>query len=68
VVTASLGLAQYEAGDTPETLIRRADQALYKATILAHNRAVPEDWGQGGPMIFAPTRREGRSEERVLEG
>lgn len=47
VVTASLGLEQYEAGDTPEMLIRWADQALYKVTILGHNRAVPEDRGQG---------------------
>jgi len=60
-VTASLGFAQYEAGDTPETLIKRADQALYKAKILGRNRAVPADWGRGGP-IFAPTRTERRSE------
>jgi diguanylate cyclase len=60
-VTASLGFAQFEAGDTPETLIKRADQALYKAKILGRNRAEPADWGMGGP-IFAPTRREGRSE------
>jgi diguanylate cyclase (GGDEF)-like protein len=63
-VTASLGFAQYEAGDTPETLIKRADQALYKAKILGRNRAVPADWGRGGP-IFAPTRTEGRSEPSV---
>jgi diguanylate cyclase len=63
-VTASLGFAEYEAGDTPETLIKRADQALYKAKILGRNRAVRADWGQGGP-IFAPTRTEGRSEPSV---
>jgi diguanylate cyclase (GGDEF)-like protein len=60
-VTASLGFAQYEAGDTPETLIKRADQALYKAKILGRNRAVPADWGRAGP-IFAPTRTQRRSE------
>ena len=60
-VTASLGFAQYEAGDTSETLIKRADQALYKAKILGRNRAVPADWGRGGP-IFAPTRTERRPE------
>jgi len=60
-VTASLGFAQYEAGDTSETLIKRADQALYKAKILGRNRVVPADWGRGGP-IFAPTRTERRSE------
>ena len=63
-VTASLGFAQYEAGDTPETLIKRADQALYKAKILGRNRSEPADWGIGGP-IFAPTRTEGRSEPSV---
>ena len=38
-VTASLGFAQYEAGDTPEDLIKRADQALYKGKVLGRNRA-----------------------------
>lgn len=42
-VTASLGFAQYKAGDTPETLIKRADQALYKAKILGRNRAEAAD-------------------------
>ena len=58
VVTASLGFAQYGAGDTPETLIKRADQALYKAKILGRNRAVPADRDRSEP-IFAPTRTEG---------
>jgi diguanylate cyclase (GGDEF)-like protein len=40
VVTASLGLAQYEAGNTPETLIRRVDQALYKATSVTIARCL----------------------------
>ena|SRR5215212_1191541 len=43
-ITASLGFAGYEAGDTPETLIKRADQALYKAKILGRNRTIA-DWG-----------------------
>ncbi|HVF01783.1 MAG TPA: GGDEF domain-containing protein [Rubrobacteraceae bacterium] len=37
-VTASLGLAQYKAGETPEALITRADEALYKAKALGHIR------------------------------
>ncbi len=38
-VTVSLGLAQYKTGETPEALITRADEALYKAKTLGRNRA-----------------------------
>jgi len=51
-VTASLGFAQYEAGDTPDTLIKRADQALYKAKVLGRNRAEHAD----ERSILAPPR------------
>ncbi|MDQ3863910.1 MAG: GGDEF domain-containing protein [Actinomycetota bacterium] len=55
-VTASLGFAEYEATrDTAETLLKRADQALYKAKFLGRNRAEPADWGPEGP-ILAPLR------------
>ena len=54
-VTASLGFAQYEAGDTPDTLIKRADQALYKAKILGRNRAEQAD-GSMVRSILAPPR------------
>jgi len=54
-VTASLGFAQYEAGDTPDTLIKRADQALYKAKILGRNRAEHAD-GNTVRSILAPPR------------
>ncbi len=37
-VTVSLGLAQYKTGETPEALITRADEALYKAKTLGRNR------------------------------
>ncbi len=37
-VTASSGLAQYKAGETPEALITRADEALYKAKALGRTR------------------------------
>ena len=32
-MTCSFGLAQYTEGDTPETLIARADSALYRAKL-----------------------------------
>ena len=38
MVTASLGLAAFELGDTPERLLARADKALYKAKELGRNR------------------------------
>ena len=37
-VTASFGLAQYEANESPESLIKRADEALYRAKTLGRNR------------------------------
>ena len=56
-VTASFGFAEYVAGDTPETLIKRADQALYKAKFLGRNRAEHAHGSVGRPII-APTRTE----------
>jgi diguanylate cyclase (GGDEF)-like protein len=37
-VTCSFGLAQYTEGDTPETLLARADSALYRAKLNGRNR------------------------------
>jgi diguanylate cyclase (GGDEF)-like protein len=37
-VTCSFGLAQYIEGDTPETLLARADRALYRAKLNGRNR------------------------------
>ncbi len=39
-VTVSLGVAQYETGDTPHTLIRKVDDALYQAKKTGKNRVV----------------------------
>jgi diguanylate cyclase (GGDEF)-like protein len=40
VISASCGLAEYCAGDTLESLMRRADQALYDAKRLGKHRLV----------------------------
>ena len=40
VITVSCGIAQMQAGDTPEMLIERADQALYQAKDQGRNRYV----------------------------
>ncbi|MGD0878585.1 MAG: GGDEF domain-containing protein [Anaerolineales bacterium] len=37
-VTASFGVTTYQIGDSPETLIRRADMGLYKAKSCGRNR------------------------------
>ena len=37
-VTASFGITTYQSGDSPETLIRRADMGLYKAKSGGRNR------------------------------
>lgn len=39
-LTVSCGLAEFSAGDTPESLVRRADEALYDAKRLGKNRVV----------------------------
>lgn len=39
-VTASLGVAEAEAGETPQSLVARADAALYRAKAAGRDRAV----------------------------
>ncbi len=43
VVTCSLGVAEWEAGDTIDTLLRRADVALYEAKRPDRNKVVAAD-------------------------
>lgn len=39
-LTASFGVTQLQGGDTPETMLRRADQALYSAKEQGRNQVV----------------------------
>ncbi|MEW8461280.1 MAG: diguanylate cyclase [Candidatus Thiodiazotropha endolucinida] len=41
-VTVSVGAASCRRGDSPETLLERADQALYQAKEEGRNRIVSE--------------------------
>ncbi|MCS7305331.1 MAG: diguanylate cyclase [Thermoguttaceae bacterium] len=48
-VTASFGVTQVQAGDTPETMLRRADRALLLAKSKGRNRVVQLGAGTDGP-------------------
>ena len=41
-ITVSIGAAQYRPGESTETLIKRADQALYFAKNAGKNRVATE--------------------------
>jgi diguanylate cyclase (GGDEF)-like protein len=60
-VTCSLGVAEWEAGDTIDTLLRRADVALYEAKRTGRNKVVATD-------TYAPSDQdnEWRGATRVL--
>lgn len=52
-VTLSCGVAEYSAGDTAESLIERADSALYEAKRLGRNRVI----GKSRPTLHELRRR-----------
>jgi PAS domain S-box-containing protein len=47
-ITASFGVTELQAGDTPETMLRRADRALYQAKENGRNTVVQLGSGIGG--------------------
>lgn len=44
-ITVSVGAAQLKASDTPESLIARADESLYKSKAAGRNRVTTEETG-----------------------
>lgn len=61
-VTASFGVTEIQPGDTPETLIRRSDRALFQAKESGRNRVVQLGVGgdaqdEGKPSAAASKKR-----------
>jgi len=58
IPTFSAGIALYAAGETPEAMIERADQLLYRAKRMGRNRIeVAEDEMVGSEMIDASSQQ-----------
>ena len=47
--TASFGVSAYRRGDTPEAIVKRADDALYRAKSAGRNKVMIEDGGDFYP-------------------
>jgi two-component system cell cycle response regulator len=60
-VTCSVGVAEWEAGDTIDTLLRRVDVALYEAKRTGRNKVVAAD-----TYALSDQHREWRGTTRVL--
>jgi|SRR5450631_1287650 two-component system cell cycle response regulator len=61
VVTCSFGVAEWEAGDTVDTLLRRSDVALYQAKTTGRNKVVV-----GDTLAHSTDHSEWRGATRVM--
>ena len=66
-VTASFGVTTYQRGDTPETLVRRADMGLYKAKGCGRNRVEVVIAGTTLPLFEGEKPYAGTQLENELE-
>lgn len=57
VVTASFGVTEVQPGDTPETILRRADRALLMAKSRGRNIVIQLGTGNNGETAQKPTSR-----------
>ena len=53
-VTVSFGVTEIQPGDTPESMLRRADRALFEAKRMGRNMVVQLGGGLGEPDESAP--------------
>jgi diguanylate cyclase (GGDEF)-like protein len=51
-VTASFGVAEFKGDDTIDTLIDRADHAMYEAKTSGRNRVVPKIEETDAPLLW----------------
>jgi hypothetical protein len=56
-ITASFGVTEIQPGDTPDTMLRRADRALLQAKDNGRNRVVQLGSGLSGHEILASSNR-----------
>jgi two-component system cell cycle response regulator len=52
-ITVSIGVAVAQPGDTVDTLLQRADDALYQAKNNGRNQVITEAGAQAAPLAFA---------------
>ena len=63
-ITCSFGVAEFQDGDTAETLLARADDALYRAKSNGRNRIELAD----APLVSSPPVAPGDASEPAVEG
>jgi diguanylate cyclase (GGDEF)-like protein len=68
-ITASFGVTEAQPGDTPETMLRRADRALYQAKGQGRNAVVQlgsGTEGDGQPAASPPKKDQNRAAQVML--
>ena len=66
-VTASFGVAQLEAGDTVDSVLRRADAAMYDAKQAGRNRTCQRTRAEGAEETSAPSETKAEANPFVMQ-